>query len=177
MRSGSYAAIVRGFTHDGGDFNYTACGTWVAAAAWAARLGVGASTVRGGERLGGSGGGPGQGASADLDGGHAAVLFSDGGGGDRTQPDYAAGGRALRLGASCVRRAGRISYGVELVGLRPRSDGGDSVCDSHGAGLLDWSQGRVAAGKSCGFAGDCRRDYCGGDSSGGTRTGVGQVDP
>ena len=32
-------------------------------------------------------------------GSYAAVLFSDGGSGDRPQPDYAAGGRAVCLGA------------------------------------------------------------------------------
>src|SRR6202046_2285871 len=142
--SGSCGAIVRGFTHDGGDYVHTAGGTWVAAAVGAARLGARASAVRGGKRMGWSGGGLRQGAGAHMDRGDAAVLFSNGGSRDRTQPDYAAGGRALRLGASRVRRAGRISYGVEFVGVRHRGDGGDSVRDSHGAGLLDRSQGRVA---------------------------------
>src|SRR5580692_8451824 len=100
MRSGSNAVIVRGFTHDGEDFNYLACGTWAAAAAWPARLGVGASAVRGRKRLGWSGSRIRQGAGAHLDCGYAAFLFSDGCGGDPPQPPYAAGGRAIRLGAS-----------------------------------------------------------------------------
>ncbi len=134
--SGSRAVIVRGFTHHDEDFSYTACGTWIEAAAWAARLGVGAGAMRGRERLGRSGSRVRQGASADLGGSHAAVLFSDGRSGDRPQPDYAAGGRALCLGASGIRRAGRLSYGVEPLGLRDCGNGSDSVCDSDGAGIL-----------------------------------------
>src|ERR1700726_3583706 len=44
--SGSYAVIVRGLTHDGEDFSYAACRTWIEAAAWAARFGVGADAMR-----------------------------------------------------------------------------------------------------------------------------------
>src|SRR5260370_9030598 len=83
---GSYAVIVRGFTHDGEDFSYTACGTRIEAETWAARLGVGAGAMRGRKRLGWSGSRVRQSASADLGSSYAAVLFSDGHRGDRPQP-------------------------------------------------------------------------------------------
>ena len=78
--------------------------------------------------------------------------------------------------------SGRIGHSAGWVGFLRRGTfgfmglrfGRDSVCDSYGAGLLDWSEGRVAAGESSGFAGNCRLHRCGGDSWGGARTGVGK---
>src|SRR5579863_9515064 len=98
--------IVRGCAHREENFVDNACGTWTEAATRAARSGARASAVRGGEQLGWSGGGFRQSASADVDGGDAALLFSDGGGGDRAEPDHAARGRALCVGASRVRKPG-----------------------------------------------------------------------
>ena len=65
-----------------------------------------------GSRLGRSGSGAGQGAGADLGGGNAAVLFSDGGSGDRPQPDYAAGREGFM--------SGRIGHSAGWVGFLRR---------------------------------------------------------
>ena len=90
---------VRRFTYHDEGFIYIRHGTWVRTADGVARPGVGAGALRRREQLGWGSCGAGRGAGLDLGGSYAVVLFSDGGSGDRPQPDYAAGGRALCLGA------------------------------------------------------------------------------